>query len=94
MSKISAKIFHFFLCRSQKKILLTRGDYRGVKIFKGKRITEYKLNGRKKGFEGKETCHIRGTALFFSSDVTNVEYEEIVKENSKPYITPGDRGNE
>lgn len=47
----------------------------------------------RKGYEGKETCHIRGTALFFSSDVTNVEneeYEEIVKENSKSYITPGD----
>ena len=73
-----------------------RGDYRGVILLdlQSRRITEYKLNGRKKGFEGKETCHIRGTALFFSSDVTNVEYEKIVKENSKPYITPGDRGNE
>ena len=51
----------------------------------------------RKGCEGKETCHIRGTALFSSSGVTNVEnveYEEIVKENSKSYITPGDRGNE
>jgi hypothetical protein len=47
----------------------------------------------RKGCEGKETCHIRGTALFPSSGITNVEneeYEEIVKENSKPYITPGD----
>jgi hypothetical protein len=47
----------------------------------------------RKGCEGKETCHIGGTALFPSSDVTNVEnveYEEIVKENSKSYITPGD----
>lgn len=48
----------------------------------------------RKGCEGKETCHIGGTALFSSSDVTNVEYEEIVKENRKSYITPGDRGNE
>lgn len=50
----------------------------------------------RKGCEGKETCHIGGTALFSSSDVTNVtnvtnvENEEIVKENSKSYITPGD----
>lgn len=48
----------------------------------------------RKGCEGKETCHIGGTALFPSSDVENEEYEEMVKENSKSYITPGDRGNE
>ena len=66
MSKISAKIFHFFLCRSQKKILLTRGDYRGVKIFKGKRITEYKLNGRKKGgLRGEGNLPYKGYSVIF-----------------------------
>lgn len=47
----------------------------------------------RKGCEGKETCHIGVQRYFPSSDVTNVEnveYEEIVKENSKSYITPGD----